>query len=111
LRVGQYFQTTEKPKFDSFKHIEKNGKYYILKEVAKVSGMTDKQRDSFWNYLKKFGIEDETGYILPDNLDYKKILVQVIEFTAQEKTKQRYRHPRFLEMRYDKDFNECLFYN
>lgn len=61
------------------------------REVATISGMTDAQRKEFKKKLdagKKF----------------------IVEFEAQEITKHgRYRHPRFVRVRYDKKFSDCKF--
>jgi bifunctional non-homologous end joining protein LigD len=59
-------------------------------EVATISGMTDDQRDYFSQNIQKLN-------------------GQVIEFEAQEKTKKRYRHPRFVRLRNDKSPTECKF--
>lgn len=65
-----------------------NGK---LQEVATLSGMTDEQRNDFWSNKKKY-------------------IGRIIEFKAQEKTKDfRYRHPVFIRMREDKNSKECIF--
>jgi len=84
---------------------EGNGKYqknlgalligqYIqgeLKEVAKISGMTDEQRKKFWAKIKR----GEKW---------------VVEFEAQSKTPYfRYRHPRYVRDRNDKNFKDCVF--
>ncbi len=61
-----------------------------LVEVATVSGMNDIQRQDFWdNCLKYQGV--------------------CIEFEAQQKTKNRYRHPRFVRLRPDKSLKDCIF--
>lgn len=84
---------------------EGNGKYvgtlgalligqYIkgeLKEVAKISGMSDEQRKEFWSKIKK----GERW---------------AVEFEAQERTPYfRYRHPRYVRDRKDKNFRDCVF--
>lgn len=68
------------------------GQYFDgeLKEVATVGGMTDEQRKEFWAKIK----EGKRW---------------VVEFEAQEKTKDlRYRHPRFVRNRNDKNMKECV---
>jgi ATP-dependent DNA ligase len=53
--------------------------------------MSDEERNNFWNNKKKF-------------------VGRIIEFKAQEKTKDfRYRHPVFVRMREDKNATECIF--
>ena len=34
---------------------------------------------------------------------------EIVEFLAQEKTKARYRHPRFVQIREDKPREDCKF--
>ena len=59
-------------------------------EVANISGMTDEQRTYFSENIKTLN-------------------GQTIEFEAQEKTKKRYRHPRFVRFRNDKSPLDCKF--
>lgn len=83
-----------------------------LQEVATISGMTDEQRDYFWSCMKKLveeGIatEDEKGITLSTEAIQKD--QWCVEFIAQEKTKSRYRHPRFVQERFDKPISDCIF--
>jgi len=63
-----------------------------LKEVASISGMSDAERRDFWDNKKAYLAEATT-----------------VEFSAQEKTKARYRHPQFVRLRPDKSPIECRF--
>jgi ATP-dependent DNA ligase len=63
----------------------------VLTEVATISGMTDEDRDKFWN--------NQNAY-----------LNTCVEFLAQQKTPdKRYRHPRFVRCRPDKANLDCQF--
>lgn len=112
--------------------VEGNGKYkwtlgaliigqYIegkLTEVWTISGMDDATRKYFWDWLLEMKLEtwadwrDTTKWeIWLGEQDYKAHpeTLKIVEFIAQEKTKARYRHPRFVQERLDKNYFECTF--
>lgn len=89
----------------------------VLTEVCTISGMDDAQRDEWYKWL---GVLNEAGFV--KNADwkmelneayyiwwYKNYPLRIVEFIAQEKTKKRYRHPRFVQERLDKNYFECTF--
>lgn len=87
---------------------DRTWKFYKLREVAKLSWMTDEQRYEYWNWLKQWWFEmwDGLWYRFSNTWSND---IRTIEFSAQEKTKERYRHPRFLKERSDKNYFECIF--
>jgi ATP-dependent DNA ligase len=93
LHIGQYFD---------------NGDDTVtLKEVCTISGMSDAER-TVYRHTVDLLLEDgritehAKSYRLHDPTD-------VVEFVAQEKTKARYRHPRFIMNREDKNLLDCTF--
>lgn len=90
-----------------------NGVVYYLKEVCTISGMTDEERKKYWNdFLAKAGdTVEKTERGMFFKLEELSDEAPIVEFIAQEKTKARYRHPRFMRIREDKDFDECVFYS
>ena len=72
--------------------------------------MTDEDRSRWWVgfcsrvQAKQASVSDKGHiYMLPADISV------AVEFTAQEKTKARYRHPRFLQLRPDKPLLDCIF--
>lgn len=84
------------------------GQYFdgVLKEVCTISGMTDEQRSEFFGIIKMVAHR-----ITDDKIIFTDILAAnwVVEFTAQERTSARYRHPRFIQNRVDKAASQCIF--
>ena len=86
-----------------------------LQEVASVSGINDNLKKKFWTHIKKYTSfmdivrKNYLGKIL--HLEARKMKREgyfIIEFKAQDKAKNRYRHPRFLRVRTDKNLKDCV---
>lgn len=81
-----------------------------VKEVCTISGMDDNQRTTYWWYLKALMYQggafetEDGGIILSED-----VLPIVVEFIVQEKTANKYRHPRFSQERPDKNYQDCVF--
>ena len=85
---------------------------YELKEVCTLSGMTDEERNKYSSSFKEriaLGECYQEGTKVRFYNDKIATFAWVVEFIAQEKTKTRYRHPRFLHNRDDKNIWDCLF--
>ncbi len=131
LSIGQFFKLKEgvynEDYFNTLKvenneifcvmiwatHLFKDWEFYELREVATISGMTDEFRKEFWEKMKGelkkwIAIKTDKGiFYYPENIKKSK----VVEFLYQEKTKSRYRHPRYIQNREDKPMSDCLFLN
>lgn len=83
-----------------------------IHEVCTIWGMTDFQRGAYWDALHSHWMDGNAG--MNDKWDIwldEDVAKEVVEFVAQEKTKNKYRHPRFIRLRYDKNPKECVFNN
>lgn len=93
LYVGQYFPLAD-------------GTMKLI-DVCTISGMNDAQRNQ---YRKTLDAMLESGEAAEFNKGYKiHNPSTIVEFVAQEKTKKRYRHPRFIQERQDKNILDCTF--
>lgn len=85
------------------------GQYFgnELKEVCTIAGMTDSQREEMWKRINQNCVtkDGRKRWIFDDPLEVN----WIVEFSAQEKTKSRYRHPRYLHDRQDKPAKDCKF--
>lgn len=79
--------------------------------------MDDATRKYFWDWLMKMkeeGFADIEDRKISLNEPYfiwgcKSNEMKIVEFIAQEATKKRYRHPRYVQERVDKNYFECTF--
>lgn len=132
LVIGQFFEVTkntDKEFYETFaeslveegklfvvgKEVlfwQSGGRLFVLKEVCTISGMTDEQRNNYWEDFKG-RITRTEAYKDGSKVRFfqGKIAENAwcVEFLAQEKTKSRYRHPRFIQNREDKNLQDCLF--